>query len=89
MTLEEIHAATVMECSRPQKDGLGFIKHQGCFALAFQETFLRTAGGDGAVIRNGIESWPRGASISPGGEFPACKDSTIKVETDSDPEPGR
>ena len=28
--------------------------------------FLRTAGGPDAVVRNGVESWPRGAAPSAG-----------------------
>jgi hypothetical protein len=87
LTADDIHAAAVDECARPQKDARGYIKHQSCFALAFQEAFLRTAAGDGGVVRNGVESWPRGASISPGGEFPACKDSTIQIAIDPGPEP--
>lgn len=82
VSVADIHQIVVEECSRPVAEARGFIKHQSCFAAAFQEAFLRVTAGDTAVIRNGVESWPRGASISPGGEFPACKDSSIKVTLD-------
>ena len=79
VSLKDVHLAAVDECARPQKDARGYIPHMSCFAISFQEAFLQTAAGSDGVIRNGIESWPRGASVSPGGEFESCKDSTIKV----------
>jgi hypothetical protein len=74
----------VEECSRPQQDGRGFIKHHSCYAVAYAEAFLRTVPGGEGGIRNGVESWPRGASVSPGGEFPGCKDASIRVILDSE-----
>ncbi len=64
LTIEEIHQLGRQKCLGPEG-------RRECFLFAYQGALIQSAGGSG--IRDGRESWPRGAAAS-ARFFPDCSD---------------